>query len=151
MLNVQDFIEQYQLEKHPEGGFYKRTFLQDENLFSSILFLLTKDNFSTFHKIKSDEQWNWYFGDDIIIHELDLEGNYHQTILSNKNDHLNFQYVVKANHWFASECVGEEGFAFCGCTVIPAFSFDNFELGEKDKLIKEFPQYQALIKKFTRQ
>ena len=82
MLNVQDFIEQYQLEKHPEGGFYKRTFLHSDNLFSSILFLVTKNNFSAFHKIKSDEQWNWYFGDAIIIHEIDLEGKYHQTILS---------------------------------------------------------------------
>ncbi|MBK8351507.1 MAG: cupin domain-containing protein [Saprospirales bacterium] len=151
MLNVQDFIEQYQLEKHPEGGFYKRTFLHSDNLFSSILFLLTKNNFSAFHKIKSDEQWNWYFGDAIIIHEIDLEGKYHQTILSNKKEHLNFQYVVKANHWFASECVGDEGFAFCGCTVVPAFSFEEFELAERDKLIKEFPQHQALINKFTRQ
>jgi predicted cupin superfamily sugar epimerase len=151
MIKVQNLIDKYELEKHPEGGFYKRTFLHSDNLFSSILFLLTKDNFSAFHKIKSDEQWNWYYGDDIIIHEIDVEGNYHQTILSNKKEHLNFQYVVKANHWFASECVGKEGFAFCGCTVVPAFSFEEFELGKRHKLNQQFLKHQALINKFTRQ
>ncbi|MFN8281800.1 MAG: cupin domain-containing protein [Chitinophagales bacterium] len=151
MLSAQDIIKKYELEKHPEGGFYKRTFLQEEHKFSSILFLLTNDNFSAFHRIQSDEQWNWYYGDAIVIHEIDLQGNYFQTILSNKKVHLNFQYIVKANHWFASECIGENGFAFCGCTVIPAFSFDHFELAQRETLINEFPQHQDLIHKFTRQ
>ena len=151
MLKANDFIEKFELEKHPEGGFYKRTFLQEENKFSSILFLLTKNNFSVFHKIKSDEQWNWFYGDNIVIHEIDVEGNYHQTILSNKKEQLNFQYIVKANHWFASECIGTNGFSFCGCTVVPAFSFDDFELAQCNTLTEKFPQHQDLIHKFTRQ
>lgn len=151
MLNAQDIIGRYELEKHPEGGFYKRTYLHTKNKFSSILFLLTAANFSAFHKIQSDEQWNWYYGDEIIIHEIDLAGKYHQTILSNKKANLNFQYVVKANHWFASECIGEHGFAYCGCTVVPAFSFDNFELAQRNELSKQFPEHRNLIHKFTRQ
>ena len=151
MLTAQHFIDKHNLEQHPEGGFYKRTFIHDNDLFSSILFLLVKDNFSAFHKIRSDEQWNWFYGDDIIIHEIDLQGNYHQTVLSNQEEKINFQYIVKSNHWFASECAGPKGFAFCGCTVVPAFNFDNFELAKQSTLTDKFPQHSELINKLTRQ
>ena len=87
-MKIEEIIQKFELEPHPEGGFYKRTFLSDDESFSSILFLLLKDNFSAFHKIKSDEQWNWYGGDAIVIHEIDTNGNYNKTILSDEK--LNF-------------------------------------------------------------
>ncbi len=151
MLSIEQLIKELNLEVHPEGGFYKRTYLAEQHQFSSILFLLTENNFSAFHKIQSDEQWNWFLGDDIIIHEIDLNGNYHSTILSNQNKNLKFQHVVKANHWFASECIGTFGFSLCGCTVVPAFSFEQFELASRNKLSALFPEHQAIIHKFTRQ
>jgi predicted cupin superfamily sugar epimerase len=127
-MSTEEIIQKFELEAHPEGGFYKRTYAAENNSFSSIIFLLTEGNFSAFHKIKSDEQWNWYDGDAIVIHEIDADGNYTKTILSNDDANFNFQYVVKGGNWFASECIGENGYALCGCTVIPAFSFDDFIL-----------------------
>jgi hypothetical protein len=109
-----------------------------------------KDNFSAFHKIKSNEQWNWFYGDDIVIHEIDTKGNYQKTILSNKNEQLAFQYVVKGGHWFASECIGEHGFALCGCTVVPAFHFDDFEMAKRNDLVQQFPKHAAIIECLTR-
>ena len=147
-MTAETIIQKFELEPHPEGGFYKRTFLSEDESFSSILFLLVKDNFSAFHKIKSDEQWNWYCGDAIVIHEIDNDGNYHQTILSDKE--VNFQYVVKGGNWFASECIGVHGFALCGCTVVPSFRFEDFILGNQDELIVQFPQQTEIIKRLTR-
>lgn len=147
-MTAETIIQKLDLAPHPEGGFYKRTFVSETNSFSSILFLLVNGNFSAFHQIKSDEQWNWYYGDEIIIHEIDTDGKYHKTILSDKR--VNFQYVVKGGSWFASECIGKHGFALCGCTVIPAFRFEDFILGERDKLIEQFPQHTELIKRMTR-
>lgn len=149
-MNIADIIQKFELEAHPEGGFYKRTYASKNNSFSSILFLLVKDNFSAFHKIKSDEQWNWFYGDDVVIHEIDTKGNYQKTVLSNKINQLSFQYVVKGGHWFASECIGEHGFALCGCTVVPAFHFDDFEMGNYDELVKQFPEHNEIIKRLTR-
>lgn len=147
-MNPEEIIHKLKLEPHPEGGFYQRTFLADDETFSSIYFLLVKDNFSAFHSIQSDEQWNWYLGDEIIIHEIDVDGNYTQTRLSDTL--LNFQYIVKTGHWFASECKGEQGFALCGCTVIPAFKFENFELAERKKLIELYPEHRSIIEQLTR-
>ncbi len=147
-MTVEKIKQKFELEPHPEGGFYKRTYLSENNSFSSIQFLLVKDSFSAFHKIKADEQWNWYCGDEVIIHEIDTNGNYHQTTLSEEK--LNFQYVVKGGNWFASECIGEHGFALCGCTVVPAFHFDDFELGNQKELLQLFPQHLDIIKRLTR-
>jgi hypothetical protein len=149
-MNIADIIQKFELEPHPEGGFYKRTYASEKDSFSSILFLLVKNNFSAFHKIKSDEQWNWYYGDAIVIHEIDTKGNYHTTTLSNKKEQFEFQHVVKGGNWFASECIGEYGFALCGCTVVPAFHFDDFEMGNRNELCKQFPEHIAIIERLTR-
>jgi predicted cupin superfamily sugar epimerase len=148
-MNAEYFIKRFHLVPHPEGGYYARTHLDGDQRFSSILFLLTRDHYSAFHRIRSEEQWNWYFGDDIFIHEIDSSGQYQPKILSSKSGAEQFQYVVKAGHWFASECLGSQGFALCGCTVVPAFRFEDFEMGDRDELIKQFPQHKSLITKFT--
>ena len=150
MILPEELIQRLELEPHPEGGFYKRTYTAENNAFSSILFLLVKGNFSAFHRIRSDEQWNWYSGDDIVIHEIDPEGNYVLTRLSGQKEKENFQYVVKGGHWFASECSGMKGFALCGCTVIPAFRFSDFELGKREGLMLQFPQHVSLIQQLSR-
>ncbi len=149
-MSAEEIIQKFEMEAHPEGGYYKRTFASPDNTFSSILFLLVQNNFSTFHRIKSDEQWNWYYDDSILIHEIDSDGKYHLTALSDQEESLNFQYVVKGGNWFASECIGENGFALCGCTVIPAFTFDDFILADCSHLIEEFPQHSAIIDRLTK-
>ncbi|HQG38703.1 MAG TPA: cupin domain-containing protein [Chitinophagales bacterium] len=149
-MTAEIIIDQLDLKPHPEGGYYKRTYTDAQQRFSSILFLLLKNNFSAFHRIRSEEQWNWYLGDDIIIHEIDHNGVYHQTILSGNTAKIQLQYVVKAGHWFASESIGNNGFALCGCTVVPAFHFDEFELADREILTNLFPQHQQLIHTFTR-
>ncbi|HNE50588.1 MAG TPA: cupin domain-containing protein [Chitinophagales bacterium] len=150
VMTAENIIAQLDLKPHPEGGFYKRTYTDAQQRFSSILFLLLKNNFAAFHRISSEEQWNWYWGDDILIHEIDKDGNYQQTMLSGNTAALQLQYVVKVGHWFASECIGNNGFALCGCTVIPAFRFEDFELADRKKLADLFPQHQQLINALTR-
>lgn len=149
-MTAEEIIQKFELEPHPEGGFYKRTFQIENKSFSSILFLLEEGNFSAFHRITSDEQWNWYCGDAIMIHEIDSDGNYSTTTLTGEETQMNFQHVVKSGHWFASECIGDNGFALCGCTVIPAFSFDDFMLGDRSHLIEQFPQHSAIIDRLTK-
>ena len=149
-MNAEYFIQRFHLVPHPEGGYYARTHAEARGAYSSIHFLLTRDSFSAFHRIRSDEQWNWYFGDDIILHEIDAEGRYEPVILSNAPGTENFQYLVKGGNWFASECRGSYGFAFCGCTVVPEFRFEDFELAKRDSLAAVYPQHRSLIEKLTR-
>lgn len=60
---IKQWIEQLQLQPHPEGGFYKEIITGQQasadsrNAYSSIYFLLTHDNISHFHRIDADEIW----------------------------------------------------------------------------------------------
>ena len=79
---VEYYIEQLQLHIHPEGGYYARTyeskslirkdalpesFTGDRYISSSIYFLLKGNQFSAFHRIKSDELWHHYDGSGLCI------------------------------------------------------------------------------------
>ena len=44
-MTAELLIQMLELEPHPEGGFYKRTFIDEQQRFSSILFLLIENNF----------------------------------------------------------------------------------------------------------
>ena len=166
-MNVQEIVEKLNLLPHPEGGFYKETYRSEGQIsqgslnenFSgkrsyctAIYFLLTKDNFSAFHKIKQDEIWHFYAGSPLAVHIIDKEGNYSKQLIGNnfsKNELP--QFVVPKDSWFAS-CV-EDGkeYALVGCTVSPGFDFDDFELANRDLLVKKYPNHKNIITKLTRE
>lgn len=162
---IQNLINQYQLAPHPEGGYFKETYRSAENIahaalpetfsgprsFSTaIYFLLLKDLFSAFHRIKSDECWHFYEGDSLHVHVLHLNGEYELIKLG--RDSANgevYQAIVPAGTWFASESMGN--YSFVGCTVAPGFDFNDFELAYADKLKAEYPENVTLIERLCRQ
>lgn len=163
---AKDIIAHYQMQPHPEGGYYKETYRATETIghntlpqrfggerhFSTaIYFLLEQGNFSAFHRIKSDECWHFYTGGTLLIYVIDKKANL--KIITLGNDVLKgetFQYVVPAGCWFASVPAPGTTFSFVGCTVAPGFDFDDFELAERNKLIEEYPQHAGVIEKLTR-
>ena len=75
---MKDFIDELKLSKHPEGGFYRRSFTssvkvrpQDQPAlyaaFTHIYFYLPKGGYSRFHQNRYDEVWNLYSGEGIRI------------------------------------------------------------------------------------
>ncbi len=157
-------IRYYQLLPHPEGGYFKETYRSGStidtgsNAFpggrsysTAIYFLLQRQDFSAFHRIKSDEIWHFYAGGTLLIHVIDLAGNLSTIRLGRNTDAGDtFQAVVSAGCWFASEPAGAD-YALVGCTVAPGFDFSDFELAEKEKLSADFPQHQDIIARLTRQ
>lgn len=134
---MQNFIEKYNLIKHPEGGWYKETYYSDINyhdnpsIMTSIYFLLTKDEYSAFHQLKSDEIWYFHDGDPLDIYAFDEDYTLHHFILGRKYDH---QIVIPKNWIFASKTRGE--YSFVGCAVAPGFMFEDFKLFDFEKLWK---------------
>ncbi len=71
---------------------------------TAIYFLLEGENFSAFHRLRSDEMWHFYAGSALIVHVIDAEGEYSSILLGNDAERGEvFQAVVKAGCWFASE------------------------------------------------
>ncbi len=164
MRNAQYWISHLNLLPHPEGGHFKEVYRSDEKIkrsslpdrfpddraFStSIYFLLQKDEFSAFHKIKSDEVWHFYDGDPVSIYMIDDKGKLttYKLGLSPHNDIMP-QVTIPANNWFASETTGN--FSLVGCTVSPGFDFDDFEMGDRNLLISQNGEHREIIEQYTR-
>ncbi len=166
MLSINELVKHFDMLPHPEGGYYKETyrsneliarnalpqrFVGDRNFSTAIYFLLEKGNFSGFHKIQSDECWHFYAGQTLLIYVLHNNGELQIITLGNNimNGEV-FQAEVPAGCWFASEPAPNSEFSFVGCTVAPGFDFADFELAKAERLIADFSQYEALIKRLCR-
>ena len=141
MTIVQELIQTHQLIAHPEGGFFKETYRSEFS--TGIFYLLSKGHKSSFHRIKSDEMWHFYGGDSLTVVEIDQEGKLKETRL----DKTNVQYVVTAGVWFGAYLENDSKYAFVGCTVAPAFHYEDFELAQKDEFLATYPQYSRMIHK----
>ncbi|TNF49601.1 MAG: cupin domain-containing protein [Bacteroidetes bacterium] len=154
---VKELIDILELQPHPEGGFYKETYRSNQvlennrNLMTSIYFLITGQNISRLHRIKSDELWYFHEGSTLNIHTLDHNG-YRCIKLGreNNNDVRSFA-LVSGNTIFGSnlENESEENYALVSCAVAPGFDFRDFELFTADDLLKEYPEHEKIIRKLT--
>jgi predicted cupin superfamily sugar epimerase len=120
------------LSPHPEGGWYRRTWVAAADAGSrpagsAIYYLLLEGEVSRAHRIDAAELWHFYAGDplelsrewpdgrtDVVVVGPDVAGGQHP------------QAVVDPGVWQWARPLGR--FALVGATVTPAFSFDGFEL-----------------------
>jgi len=160
------YIDKLQLIRHPEGGYFKEVyrsseFIKAENLplryksnrtFStSIYFLLEGNEFSSLHKLKSDEIWHFYDGSPVKISIIDRDGILNEIVLGkNLKDGEIMQIVIEKNNWFGAELLDKESFCLVGCTVAPAFDFDDLKIGNRQELLKRFPQHKKIIERLTK-
>ena len=166
MKDTKYWVEKLKLKPHPEGGFYREIYRSDEiipqsalpgrfsgdrSFSTSIYFLLDKDNFSAFHRIKQDEIWHFYEGVSLTLHILDPKDGYlTEKLGKNIEEGENFQVIVKAGCYFAAEINDKKAFTLAGCTVAPGFDFADFKMSDAKRLRELFPLYEEVIKKFTR-
>lgn len=145
-MSPQEIIKHYKLKKHPEGGYFRRSFtskiIANENVISTaIYYLIESGNPSHFHSIKSDEMWHFYSGSPLKIHMFSPEEKYHHQIIDNSNL-LTYppQCNVPANYIFAAEVINKNSFSFVGCTVSPGFRFEDFTLYSGNEMKNRYPK-----------
>ncbi|GLQ88976.1 cupin domain-containing protein [Dyella flagellata] len=156
---VDDLIRQLNLQPHPEGGYYQRTYQSNEYVVKTdntrrrastgIYYLLHGQAYSAWHRIDSDEMWHFYGGDPLLIHVLDDGGEWRVRRLGNPllEPAASFQLVVPAGCWFAAEREGTLGYSLVGCTVAPGFEFDTFELADTQTLLHRYPAHADVIRR----
>ncbi|MBI9034624.1 MAG: cupin domain-containing protein [Bacteroidales bacterium] len=161
------WIDKLELLPHPEGGYFKEVYRSSENInqkalpnrfdgcraFStSIYFLLENQDFSAFHRIKSDELWHFYAGGPLEIFVIHPDGKAEIMTLGNNPDQgESLQLVVSAGSWFASKPKSNTVFALVGCTVAPGFDFMDFEMAKKEDLLLQYPAHQQWIEQLCRE
>ena len=166
MNTAEKWIRELGLQRHPEGGYFAETYRSAETiaaealpdrfdgrraLSTAIYFLLTEDDFSAFHRLKSDELWHFYAGDPLAVHVIEPDGVYRKILLGNRFGVEEVpQSIVSAGAWFATELVSPGGYALTGCTVAPGFDFSDFDLADRDELVSLFPSHANVIQRLTR-
>jgi hypothetical protein len=160
------WIEHFDLQPHPEGGYYRELYRSEgiiphtalPGIFNgnrayatSIYYLLEQGHFSAFHRIASDELWHFYYGEPLVVHVIHPGGKREDIVLGpDAAKGQVFLSVVPAGCWFGSKPAAGSSYSLVGCTVAPGFDFEDFEMAERDKLLKEYPQHKDLIFDLTR-
>ena len=90
---------------------------------------------NTFEAIGSDLGLLFQISDDLIDYKgdpiniyLSEDGNTFTTITLGEQNQ--FHFTVKANTWFAMKSIGK--YSLVGCSVAPAFDYEDFELAPLD-------------------
>ena len=124
MEKADTLIKQMNMVSHPEGGHYVEV-LKNEYV-SQIYYLLKKNERSHWHRLKKNEILHFYLGEPLEVF-TSINGTDYSSFSLGLNN--NFIFTVQSNTWFAMRSTGS--FSLIGCTVAPAFDFEDFELAPK--------------------
>ncbi|HQO02357.1 MAG TPA: cupin domain-containing protein [Spirochaetota bacterium] len=156
---MSSWIEKLSLEPHPEGGYYREVYRSDEMIqreslpgrftgpracATSIYFLLPRGEVSRLHRLKSDELWYFFTGADIRVHMISEEGEYDSFVLGTSEGGV-FQAVVPRGWWFGASVEGGGAYSLVGCAVAPGFAFEDFEMGDRETLLRRYPRHREII------
>jgi hypothetical protein len=152
---INELIQSLGLLAHPEGGYYKETYRSietldgEQSLMTSILFLLTSENASNFHRIQSDEHWYFHEGSPLIVHVIGENGHEQKLLGLNLSAGHSPYHLVKKQDIFGSEVQEEDSYALVSCAVAPGFMFRDFELFSREELLDQYPQHEEIICRLT--
>ena len=169
MTTADDVIRQLDLQPlQDEGGYFKETYRSDkidapatifgiasENprvISTAIYYMVVPNSFSALHRLKSDEVFHFYSGDPVEMIQIDDKGNLNKYVLG--SDFFNGQtpqVVVRKGTWQGLRLLNGGEWALMGTTMSPGFEFADFEVADRNELLKAFPQHRDNIIRFSRE
>jgi uncharacterized protein len=168
-LSAAEVIERLGLLPHAEGGFFRETFRAAQETqtprgprahATGILFLLTDGSRSRFHRLGSEELWLHQAGAPVELITLPVAADESpETIVlaapgcgSALTDPCRPQAVVPAAVWQAARIVPARSgprWGLVACIVVPGFDYADFELAEREALLRAYPTEGELIRELT--
>lgn len=134
-MTAAEIIALLELQRHPEGGWYRQTFEDSPDAGSraqstAIYYLLESGDLSGWHRVDAAEVWHWYAGAPLklrLSHEGKVIDEYvlGPDLMAGQRP----QVIVPKHSWQTGRSLG--GWTLVGCTVAPAFEFAKFEMAPK--------------------
>ena len=134
-LSAQEMIRRLDLQRHPEGGWYRQTWAGPEGdgrpNGTCIYFLLQAGERSHWHKVDATEIWLFHAGDPLLLKRSDTDEGPASAITLGPD--LARDHVPQAVA-LPTEALGPDraGWSLVSCTVTPGFVFDGFHLADAD-------------------
>lgn len=137
MYSKEDIIRILGLEPHVEGGFFRRTYKNNDGPASdagenrghatAIYYLAEGDMHSHWHKLDADELWLWHAGAPLTLEVREHNGTLTKKRLGNDfSSGERPQHIAPKNQWQRAISDGE--WTLVSCCVSPGFLFETFEL-----------------------
>jgi predicted cupin superfamily sugar epimerase len=156
-----ELIDMLGLKPHPEGGFFREIFRSEQLVtpadgrgsraaITTIYFLLTRETFSRWHRVRSDEVWHLYEGGPLEVLEAELETRIltrHCLARVGDGDQAPV-CTIPAGRWQAAHATSD--YALVGCTVGPGFEYADFEMLAADSVRAEalkdaWPEWASML------
>lgn len=131
-LTADQIIAKLDLAPHPEGGFYRQTWIAEaapgaRPAGTAIYFLLRDGAASHWHKVDATEIWFYHAGAPLVLSISEAGTGPAQDItLSGDLIKGAAQGVVPKDWWQAARTTGD--WTLVSCTVTPAYQFEGFTL-----------------------
>ena len=145
-------IDFYGLEPHMEGGFYKTSFSDDEDLsvealppeyssprpfMNSILYLLPNGEKSVFHRIRMNEIWAFHLGGPLELFQISPDGTSEKICLgTNILKSEKIFHVVPKGFWMGARPADDSEYSLVSCITAPGFKFEDWEAANINQLLK---------------
>lgn len=164
---LEDLIDTFNMDGAPKNGYFVESYHSEVDVITtygglrsamtSIYYAMNET--VNFHRQESDETLQFYFGEPIILYEIDLEEipRILRAIPVGSDVSIGEvpQYTVKAGHWMALEfkngnktywnMTNTTPYAFLGLSNGPGFDEEDLEFGEPDDLKALFPEFSETI------
>lgn len=141
MKRSEELIEKYELEGHPEGGYFKEVYTapymyeESRETGGSIYFMLGENDISHMHVIDCDEIWYFHEGCGMKITLIDEKGNITSEKLGmNFDENEKAMVVIPKGVMFAAENLDKTSYTFVSCATTPQFQYQGFKLVPEDEL-----------------
>ncbi|HEX4038367.1 MAG TPA: cupin domain-containing protein [Acidobacteriaceae bacterium] len=158
------------LEPHPrEGGWFRQTWKAEEAIpggalparyvagrepgrsaGTAIYYLLEPESFSEMHRLTSDEVFHFYLGDAVEMLQLFADATGRRVALGPDVARGQLvQTVVPQGVWQGSRLIEGGKFALLGCTVSPGFEYADYASGQREELVRGWPEWAEMIIRLT--
>lgn len=133
-MNATDLIDLLELQPHPEGGWYRQTFVDDASgqrpYSTAIYYLLEGGAAGRWHRVDSAEVWHYCAGTPLRLSiSADGVSANEEMLGQDLAGGQRPQIVVPRGHWQSAQSLGN--WTLAGCTVAPGFDFKHFEMARE--------------------
>jgi uncharacterized protein len=170
MLSAQDIKDFLKLEPNPqEGGFlasvYNSPIVVPDNILKTfprtnagrslcgfIYYFLEAPGCSVIHRVTGDMLYHFYAGDPVQMLLLYPKGGAEvATFGNNLARRQEPMKVVPGGTWLGSRVVPGGTWALMGVSMAPGFDPVDYTIGDRDKLLREYPEQADLMRALTRE
>lgn len=140
--------ERFDLQPHPEGGYFKETYrstmslnspavAQQRSALTDIYYALDRGDTSAFHVVEHDEIWHHYAGGCLHIFLLNPSTLELEVKMIGPEAKDGYKVVVPAGFYQAAEA--KTSACLMGCNVAPGFDFKDFAFlrDHHDRMLKD--------------